>query len=250
MQRAWLPLCLAFAAWNAAAAADTYAVMSLVGDRVTVIASERQVGSNLDLNRAQVLSVSSRRLDDFAARAADATIERVRPSASVTMLRANDPALYALRNSWLDADAIDVKTLIASVAAFVPPSAGARLLLIAPYRAELELKTDRGYAFTGSKIAGLGFYVGAGNQTYADREIGAAFLGIFANFQLLLINLQTSAVEAHERVTTGETYSSSLAPDRNPINALSDERKTEVLQELMKREIERVLPGMLGSPRS
>jgi len=250
MQRAWLLLCLAFAASNGTSAADSYVIMSLVGDRVTVITSERQVGSNLDLNRQQVIAVNGRSLDDFAARVADTTIEKIRPSASVTMLRANDPALYALRNSWLDADAVDVKTLISSVAPFVPPSSDARLLLVAPYRAELELKTDRGYAFTGSKIAGLGFYAGAGSQKYGEREIGAAFLGVFANFQLLLINLRTSAVEAHERVTAGETYSSSMAPDRNPINALSDAKKTEALQELMKREIERVLPGMLSSAKT
>jgi hypothetical protein len=250
MQRTWLLLWLVIAASNAAAAADTYVVMSLIGDRVTVIASEKQVGSNFDLNRQQVMAVDGRSLDDYAARVADATIERARPSASVTMLRANDPALYALRNSWLDADAVDVKTLVSTVAPFVPPASDARLLLITPYRAELELKTDRGYAFTGSKVAGLGFFAGAGSQTYADREIGAAFLGVFANFQLLLINLQTKAVDAHERVTAGDTYSSSLAPDRNPLNALSDAKKTEALQELMKREIERVLPGMLSSTKS
>ena len=43
---------------------------------------------------------------DFAARVADATIAKVRPDASVTTLRANDPALYALRDSWLDAAAV------------------------------------------------------------------------------------------------------------------------------------------------
>jgi len=250
MQRTRLLLCLVFAASNVAAAADTYVVMSLVGDHVTVITSEKQLGSNFDLNHQQVVTVNGRGLDDFASRVADATIEQSQPSATVTMLRANDPALYALRNSWLDADAGDVKSLVTSAATFVAPSSDARLLLIAPYRADLELKTDQGYAFTGSKIAGLGLYVGAGSQVYADREIGAAFLGVFANFQLLLINLQSNAIEAHERVTAGETYPSSLAPDRNPINALSDAQKTEALQKLIKREIERVLPGMLGSAKS
>jgi len=249
-QLLWFVLCLGCAASNGAVASESFAVMSLVGDHLTVVVSERQVGSNLDLNRQQVITLNDRGLDDFAARVADATIEKAKPTATVTMLRVNDPALYALRNSWLDADAVDVKTLLLAVAKFVSPAADAHLLLIAPYRADLELKTDKGYAFTGSKIAGLGFYSGAGSQAYADREIGAAFLGVFANIQLVLINLQTNTVEAHERVVAGDTFPSSLAPDRNPLNALSPQKKYEAVQELVRREIEDTLPRMLGAAKS
>jgi hypothetical protein len=195
----WLGLCLALFISNAAVAADNYAVMSLLGDRLTFIVSEKQVGSHLDLNQREVVAVKDRSLDDFASRAADAAIEKARRSASVTMLRANDPALYVLRDSWLDTEGNDVTTLASIVAKFVSSSSDARLLLIAPYRAELELKSDRGYPFTGSKIAGLGFYSGAGSQasieSYAAKQVTTAFLGVFANFQLLLINLQTGAIE-------------------------------------------------------
>ena len=72
--------------------------MSLVGDRLTFIVSEKQLGSHLDLNQKEVVTVNDRSLDDFGSRVANAAIEKARPSASVTMLRANDPSLYALRN--------------------------------------------------------------------------------------------------------------------------------------------------------
>ena len=235
-----LALCLAFVVSHAAAAADNYAVMSLVGDRLTFIVSEKQVGSRLDLNQKEVVTVNDRSLDDFASRVADAAIEKARPSASVTMLRANDPALYVLRNSWLDTEGGDVKTLASIVVKFVSSSSDARLLLIVPYRAELELKSDRGYPFTGSKIGGLGFYSGVGNQasdeSYAAKQVTAAFLGVFANFQLLLINLQTGAIEAHERVVVGDTF---------PADTLSPTQKVEALRNLMQREIERAVPVML-----
>jgi len=113
--------------------------MSLVGDRLTFIVSEKQLGSHLDLNQKEVVTVNDRSLDDFGSRVANAAIEKARPSASVTMLRANDPSLYALRNSWLDTEGGDVKTLASIVVKFVSSSSDARLLLIAPYRAELEL---------------------------------------------------------------------------------------------------------------
>jgi hypothetical protein len=233
-------LCLALVVSSAAARVDNYAVMSLVGDRLTFIVSEKQLGSHLDLNQKEVVTVNDRSLDDFGSRVANAAIEKARPSASVTMLRANDPSLYALRNSWLDTEGGDVKTLASIVVKFVSSSSDARLLLIAPYRAELELKSDQGYPFTGSKIAGLGFYSGSGNQasgeSYAEKQVTAAFLGVFGNFQLLLINLQTGAIEAHERVVVGETF---------PADALSPTQKVEALRNLMKREIERAVPVML-----
>jgi hypothetical protein len=233
-------LCLALVVSSAASAASNYVVMSLVGDRLTFIVSEKQVGSHLDLNQKEVVTVNDRSLDDFASRVADATIEKARPSASVTMLRANDPSLYVLRNSWLDTDGEDVRALASIVVRFVSSSSDARLLLIAPYRAELELKSGRGYPFTGSKIAGLGFYSGAGNQVstegYATKEGVPAFLGVFANFQLLLINLQTNAIEAHERIVAGDTY---------PSDALTPTQRVEALRSLMQREIERAVPAML-----
>jgi hypothetical protein len=237
----WLALCLAFVVSSTVAAADNYVVMSLLGDRLTFIVSEKQVGSHLDLNQKEVVAVKDRSLDDFASRVADAAIEKARPSASVTMLRANDPALYVMRNSWLDTEGGDVRTLASIVVKFVSSSTDARLLLIAPYRAELELRSDRGYPFTGSKIAGLGFYSGVGNQastgSYATKEEAPAFLGIFANFQLLLINLQTNAIEAHERVVVGDTF---------PADALSPTQKVEALRNLMQREIERAVPAVLS----
>lgn len=72
-------------------------------------------------------------------------------------------------------------------------------------------------------------------------------LSFFANFQLVLINLQTNAIEAYEMVAAGTTRAASRAADKNPWNAISAEQKIEVLQSLIKRESERALPRMLNS---
>ena len=125
-------LCLVFAAWTGTASAQTYLILSLVGDRLTIITTQKQVGSNIDRNQQEVHQLNDHRLDDFAVRVADAAIAKARPAASVTMLRATDPALYALRNSWLDADAIEVQSLVSVIANLFPPSSDSHLVLIAP----------------------------------------------------------------------------------------------------------------------
>ncbi len=124
------------------------------------------------------------------------------------------------------------------------------MLLITPYLDQPELKTDRDYRGTG-KVAGLGFYLDTVTRFKRSdtMETGRGFLGVFAHFQLVLINAQNNAIAAHERVVVGTTYSAARAEDRTPWNALTQAQKATALESLMKRGIERSLPGMLSSPK-
>jgi hypothetical protein len=132
LARALRLLCLVCAAWAGTAIAQTYLILSLVGDRVTIVTAETQLGSSLDRNRQEVMQLTGSGLDDFAAHVADATIAKVRPSASVVTLRATDPDLYKLRNAWVDTDTIEVRELVSLVAKLLPTPTDAHLLLIAP----------------------------------------------------------------------------------------------------------------------
>jgi len=243
-------LIVVLAAWTGEAVADTYIILSLVGDHVTIVKQEPKTGSHLDQNRYEVARLTEPVLDDFAVRVADATIGKVRPDASVITLRANDPTLYALRASWLDGDVIEIRELLSLIAKQSPPPADTHLLLITPYRDQPELKTGWDYRGTG-KVAGLGFYVDPWTRLKRSdtMESSRGFLGVFTHFQLVLVNLQTSAIEAQERVVVGTTYAAADAPDRTPWNALSSSGKTRALASLMKGGIERSLPGMLSSQK-
>jgi hypothetical protein len=241
----WLGL--VFAVCSGTTDAESYLILSLIGDRLTVVGAERQVGSNLDRNTQQVVKLDDHSLDDFAVRTSDVAIRKLRPSASTAMLRASDPALYSLRDNWLEADSVNTQALLSIVGRLAPPAADARLLLIAPRRDELDLRMADFHLFTGSKIAGLGFYVDQKTYVRSRTEAGQGLFAVFANFQLLLINLQTGAIDAYRKVATGTTFASSQAPDKTTWNAISAERKLQVLQFLIKREIDGALPELLSS---
>jgi hypothetical protein len=232
--------------WAGAALAESYVVLPLIGDRITVALQDQQVGSHLDRNKYQVIPQSDPNLDIAAARAADATIRKLRPDATITLLRATNPKLYAMRDVWTDTDAVDVRELLSLVAQQHTSTPDAYLLLILPYRAEPELKSKNSYRGTG-KVAGLGFYVDSTSRwtSAVTGETAIGFLGVFANLQLVLINLQTSTIVAHERGVVGTTFAASRAEDKTPWNALSPERKDAVLKELMSDEIGRQLPKLL-----
>ena len=81
------------------------------------------------------------------------------------------------------------------------------------------------------------------------HEKSRGYLGIFANFQLVMVNFETGKVEGQERVVLGTSRSSARAQDSTPWNALTGEQKVQVLQSLMKEGIERSLPGVLSSTK-
>ena len=236
------------AGWATASNGETFAVLSIVGDHLTVIGMGAQLGSHIDQNRRQTMEVTGTGFDDFAVRVADAAIAKARPESSVTALRGGDPALYKLGESWLESDTVEMKQLVSFLPDAIAQAPDARLLLVTPYRAELELKTAHDLRGVG-KASGLGFYVDTimplKRSDTGERAFG--YLGVFANFQLFLVNIKTGTIEAHERVVLGTTRSAARAEDKTAWNALSQEQKIKTLESLMKEGIERALPRMLSS---
>jgi hypothetical protein len=235
------------AAWTAEANAEAYVILSLVGDHVTIVRQRGQTGSHIDVNEDAVMPVAAPGFDDFAVQIADATIAKARPNAATVRLRASDASLYKVRDSWLDADVSGVPDVISAIKKQLPPLPDAHLLLITPYRDQPELKTGSDSRGSG-KVAGLGFYV-ENDTRFKDLTATRGYLGVFANFQLILINLETNAVEAHERVVLGTTHPAAYAPDGTVWNALTPAQKSRAIQSLLKQGIERSLPRMLSSQK-
>jgi hypothetical protein len=71
-------------------------------------------------------------------------------------------------------------------------------------------------------------------------------LGVFANFQLVLVSIRDRTLERQQRAVVGSTFAAARAADKTPWNALSPTQKIGELGSLMKDEIERVLPAMLA----
>jgi hypothetical protein len=243
-------LLLVDSAWIGEVDAQQYVVLSLIGDHITLVGEGRQTGSRLDQNRYQVIKQAEPQFDDFAVSIADAVLAKTQPTASVVTVRVNDQKLYALRDSWLDAEAVGVRELLGLIGNAIPPAPDSHLLLITSSLEQPDMKTAHDYRGTG-KVAGLGFYLDTITRLRRSdtMESSRGYLGIFAHFQLVLVNLQTNAIEGHERIALGTTRSAARAEDRTPWNALTPEQKSQVLQSLIKKGIEGSLPRMLSSKK-
>ncbi len=236
-------VCLACAAWTGSAVADTYLVLSLLGDHLTKVNEVPSSDGRVDANGYEITPLSGHALDDFLIGTTGAAIEKAVPGATVTLLRATDPALYGSADGWLDVDAALIQRLASFVAKAAPTGSDARLVLIAPYRAQPSFTLGAAKRGSGS-VAGLGFYVG---RPSVDGDPASGFLGVFAQFQLLLIDLRSLAIANRQPVVVGMAYPASDAPDKTAWNALTMPRKIAALQELTQDEIRRLIPGMVGS---
>src|SRR5207248_9096195 len=131
-------------------------------------------------NRYEVVKLVEPQLDDFAVSVADAVVAKTQPTASVVTLRANDPNLYALRDSWLDAEAVGVRELLAIIGSGIPPVPESHLLLITTSSDQPNMKTTSSSRGSG-KVAGLGFYLDTGTRLRRSDtlESSMGYLGIF-----------------------------------------------------------------------
>ena len=116
-------------------------------------------------------------------------------------------------------------------------------MLVAPYRAQPSFTFGSARRGSGS-VAGLGYFV---SKPTVDGEPASAFLGVFAHFQVLLIELRSLAIANQQPVAVGTAYPATDAPDKTAWNALTMPRKIAALQELTQDEIRRLIPVMVGS---
>jgi hypothetical protein len=215
-------------------------VVSLVGTRLTVVTPGLQTGTHLDPNEYTVVALPEPTFDDTATEAAKNAVRAMRPAANVVGLRAEPLAGDAAKGAWLRADAPELRSIVERArreAGIVP---GAQLLAVLPYRDAVTLASYSGYRGQGT-VAGLGFYVGGGP---VNRDPIPGFLGVFANMQLVLVDLGSSAILAQRPVVAGETYSA--ARWHGVWDALPGARRGEALAELLRREIGRALPAMIA----
>jgi hypothetical protein len=232
------------AGWaGVALAAESYVVMSLIGDRITVVSAGPVTGTHLDANTYEVVRLPGAGYDDWVANVTEGAVRRARPGAQVTMLRVSDRSIYGIGSTGDEANVPSLQTLVANVAKHVPAVPDSRVVLVAPLRAEPELLSYEGYLGHGN-VAGLGFYVGV---MPINRSWLAGFLGTFANFQLVVYDPRSERIEARERITVGSAVSAAGSPDGSAWNALSAERKDAALQALLQAEIERRVPALLAA---
>jgi hypothetical protein len=229
-----------------AAEARKYAVISLIGDRLTVVTHVMTTGSRIDKNRRESFDLPDATLDNAALGAVADAIEAADPRARVLLLGTRDPAIFAAQSRMLEKDN-DSRELLARITGVTASQQATHLVLVSKLRGDAMLRLADGGLVGSGKLEGVGFYVDREMPiTSVDMGLGrtAGFLAPFAYFRVTLVDLASGSVLREESVLASTTRASDQAAQ--PWDAMSAEEKVRALQSLIRGELHRVVPRLLS----
>jgi hypothetical protein len=247
-------LCCAICAlvWNPAfgqtsdSESRTYAVLSLIGDKINIVGHQATTGSKIDRNRQVSLAVDHRALDNTAVLAAINAIKRLDARAATVGLTSSNATLYELQSELFEAQGRSA-ALLADIKELLQSQNATHLVLITKHRGDALLRLENSYTGSG-KIEGIGFYMDADlrtkrTDTYAS---GPGFLAPFAYIKITLVDAKTMVVIREQTVEETTTLSTARAEGSlNPADVLTAAQKAAALQAMIRKAIARAMPDVL-----
>ncbi len=234
------------AASSVAMAADKYAVVSAIGNELTIVTYQPSVGSNLDSNLRQVVPLSDDSFDQVASRAAETAIRKVVPDAVTVVMPSPDKSVYLHDDAAaqrIDLSAEQLRGIEKNAA-----ETGARyLVIITKSKGDTRLKFRSGGQGQG-KLFGIGYYFDRIKRVY-QTETGKSdrgFLSPYAYLMLTVVDLQTGIVIATKTVNETSTIGSAISPtETHPWDAVPAEMKVRALNGLIRRAVVETVPEVL-----
>ncbi|WP_417067510.1 hypothetical protein [Niveibacterium terrae] len=234
-----LPILLLCSASAHAAEHPRYAVISLIGDQLTIVTHASATGSRLDSNPKQAIQASALALDDKILEEVDRQMPKLAPGAEVSLLGISSEAAYQKGD-----EALQVPAVRKALEREHPD----RIILISKYRGDARLKL-KNQAIGSGYLQGIGFYV---DDSYRvrDTDTGATGDGFIAPFAYIRLSL----LDGHDLreirtlpVTASYTFSSSRGQSGKAWDALSATEKLSILGRLTLGSVRTHLPELFAN---
>ncbi|WP_280153696.1 hypothetical protein [Piscinibacter sp. XHJ-5] len=234
-----------------AAPAPSYAIMSMVGDKMTLVIHQIGTGSNLDANRRIEVPMPDDTLHGMAAFAADDAVRRLQANAKTSLFVTRDPKLLALQDKLTDSKD-DMAALAQQLKPLLASSSASHLLLITKHRAEARLRVLDGSIGSG-RLSGLGFYVDKETRM-TERDTGnhsTGFVAPYAYLSVTAFDMATLRPLRQEAATASETVSTAASKAALvPWDAMTTEQKFDALKRVTRTAIDTIVPKVLEAQDS
>jgi hypothetical protein len=223
-----------------------YVVLSLIGDRLTIVGAQTTVGSNLDRNLRSDIADAQGAFDRFALGAASEAISRAEPGSTVSMLNLPGSRLYDEPERLFQRDAV---ALPGAAVDAIEQRGATHLVLITKHAGEARFFLSEQSIGIG-KLKGVGYYVDPETRL-KDVNSGRAsggFLGPFVYVRLSLVDVSTGAVVREELIRATQVLPTYTNPSAaTPWEVLSGEQKVERLKGMIEAEIRKGMAALLAA---
>lgn len=240
---------LLFAVSQAVGAQPTersYAILSLIGDSVSIHTVRSDLGGRIPGENKIVLPYPSSVFDQAALLAAGSAIKALAPGARTTLMMSQDLALYQAQNAMFEAAASnqDNRNYLLSL---LKAQKVSHLVLITKLRDNAALELSNGFAGHG-RLEGLGFFVDDTIEvrTNESRELRNGIVAPFAYVKVRLLDASTLAVVHEVKATESMIVARpSTAAAAGTWAAVSDADKVAYLGQLITQALEAATPDLL-----
>ncbi len=229
----------------AAQAPLRYALLSAVGDQMTVVFARTQTGSRLDRNDREVATLPDKSLDTLVLKQLDLTLHRTLPNVETAALAAANASLLAVQSETL-AGRRPPDAPVRAFADVLPAGGADRLLMVLKHRAEARIPVMDGAIGLG-RLEGVGFYVDRVSLLRSERSgyTVPGFLAPFAYVRLVLADAQGRVI-AEREIDAAQTFGMGDTPDAlHPWDMMDSRAKIDALDRLLREAIDRELPTLL-----
>jgi hypothetical protein len=226
------------------AGARKYAVLSLIGDALSVVTYQPRTGSLGDAHRREAIPVPDAVLDKAALLAAETELRKISAKASVVLLAPTSKALYTEQDALFAGSRLAVPDALAAI---LDGSGATHLVLLTKHRGDARMPTTIGNVGAG-KLEGLGFYVDHHRTMRRSDtgEVGTGFLAPFAYIRFSLVDVATRAVLREEIAMASWLYSAAYSStNADPWDALTPAQKVGVIRRTVVSEVARAVPVLV-----
>ena len=234
----------------AAGPQPVYAVLSLIGDEFSVIASQLRTSDTEESNFRRAVPLEDPVFDNIAIRATIDSVRRSRPGAEMAALNTRSPVLFAKQRQLFD-EQNGVMSMPDAIVSALAQQGATHLILITKYRDDTRVLIP-GASGLAARMEGLGFFLNGAAVTKdpATGNAGRGYISPFVFFQMALIELPSRKVMKTRVVSASEPFSAARAPSGDdPWLALTSAQKVAAIEALLVREIARVIPLLFDGQR-
>ena len=224
----------------------TYAVVSLIGDQVTVV-KRRPAFGRASPNELLQIPVADASFDRMAMNAAEAAIQRARPGARVFQASIRDKRLFALQDGLLK-ETPESRDMRAALRGLLASHGATHLVIVTKRRSPASFKL-RDHSVGEGVLAGIGFYV---DSVTPVRHVGSGedipgFLSPYAYLDVSV--LEAGSLRSLKAGTALESRMRLTVDSKQAVrawDALTPEEKVEALQAVIESGVARATAEALA----
>ncbi|GAA5178844.1 hypothetical protein GCM10025771_19010 [Niveibacterium umoris] len=229
---------LSNAAW-AETRTQKYAVISLVGDALTLVTHQPVTGSRIDRNIKHAMPDPERSMDRFVLREVNQILTESNRGVETVLLTIPGADAIALGEKVCELPALQDAIRAESVT---------KIVLVTKFRGLARMRFGNGSEGDGT-IEGIGFYLDKTMPTQNESgKVSKGFLAPFAYIKLTLLDGNTFAELASAAVTESLSISTPGSDEQSPWEALQPEEKVAALQHVVRKSLRGEMPKLTELP--